>query len=108
MKFLFEIVHTGRRSKEAPDYAERQLLIKNILTQHGPQILYKILYGGIVSLPMYTLNDITEVVYEIKELMPEVSIFQCKLKPNVSTVLIILCLVIGVLKVGGGGVEEAS
>jgi len=75
LKFLFDIVRSGLRLKDALDFPERQLLVRNMMLRHGELIVYKVIYGGIIALPMYTLQDITELLFELKELMPEVSIF---------------------------------
>lgn len=72
MKFLYDLVHAARRQRDAPDFPERQLLVRGILVETAPQLLYMIIYGVIFTLPTYTINDVSELVYEIKEVMPEV------------------------------------
>jgi transportin-3 len=73
MKFLYDMVHTGRRQKDSQDFTERQALVKGILIQTAPQLLYMVIYGVIFNLPTYTMNDISELIYEIKEVMPQES-----------------------------------
>jgi len=72
MKFLYDVVHAGRRQKDSPDFAERQALVKVILNQTAPQLIHSVVYGVIFVLPSYTISDISELLYEIKEVMPEV------------------------------------
>lgn len=72
MKFLYDLVHAGRRQREMPDFSERQSLVRVILTQTAPQLLCMIIFGVIFTLPSYTINDIAELIYEIKEVMPQV------------------------------------
>lgn len=74
MKFLYDLVHAGRRHKEAPDFPEKQALVKGILLQTAPNLLYMIVHGVIFTLPSYTVSDISELIYEIKEVMPQVCI----------------------------------
>lgn len=72
VKFLFDLVHSGRRHSDAVDFAERKLLVRNTMNQHGPNLISMLIYGVIFQLPTYTISDIAELLYEIKELMPKV------------------------------------
>lgn len=72
MKFLYDMAHAGRRHKENPDFPERQSLVKNILNQNAPRLVHAVVYNVIFKLPSYTIGDIAELIYEIKEVMPEV------------------------------------
>lgn len=72
-KFLYDLIHSGRRQKEGSDYLERNTLVKKILIPTAPQLLCTLINGVIFTLPSYTINDIAEVFYEIKEILPLVS-----------------------------------
>lgn len=72
VKFLFDLVHSGKRHSDAPDYAERKTLVRNIMMQHGPNLTSMLIHGVIFQLPTYTISDICELLYEIKEVLPKV------------------------------------
>lgn len=72
VKFLFDLVHNGRKHNDSSDFAERKTLVKCILNQHGPNLISMLVHGVIFQLPTYTISDICELLYEIKEVMPNV------------------------------------
>jgi len=43
------------------------------MIQHGATLVHALIYGMIFILPMYTFQDISELLYEMKEVMPTVS-----------------------------------
>ncbi|ODM90983.1 Transportin-3 [Orchesella cincta] len=71
VKFLFDLVHAGRRHNDLACFAERKTLVRNTMMQHGPNLITMLIHGVIFQLPTYTIGDICELLYEIKEMMPK-------------------------------------
>ncbi|CAG7827981.1 unnamed protein product [Allacma fusca] len=70
MKFLYDLVHAGRRHRDGPEGAECAALVKNILHAHAPNLVSTVLHAALFDLPSYTYPEICDFFHELKEFMP--------------------------------------
>ncbi|XP_059842985.1 transportin-3 [Hypanus sabinus] len=68
MKFLRDLIHTGVAKDHEDDFELREGLIKQVLAQHGQQLVNQLLQAVCFCLPPYTLPDLAEVMWEIMQI----------------------------------------
>jgi len=71
MKFLHDLVHAARRQKDSIDYYDRSAAVKTILGNTGQHLVCMLIHGVIYTLPSYTITDVAELMYEMKEVMQQ-------------------------------------
>ena len=66
MKFLYELLHSGRARESAPDFDDRCRLVRSVcLEKFGPRIVDSLVRSSIFALPAYTYHDVGDVIFEI-------------------------------------------
>ena len=66
MKFLYELLHSGRARESAPDFDDRCRLVRSVcLEKFGPRIVDSLVRSSVFALPAYTYHDVGDVIFEI-------------------------------------------
>lgn len=72
MKFFYELVHQCRKESPTPD-GNAVTMVRSILNQYGPNCVYTCLHASIFNLPSSLLLGICDLLYQIKQYLPNVS-----------------------------------
>ncbi|CAN7994195.1 unnamed protein product, partial [Ixodes pacificus] len=65
MKFLFDLVHSGRSKQDASDFAERRSIVGTLLASQGQALVTTLIQSAIFCLPTSLLPDVAETLYEM-------------------------------------------
>lgn len=65
MKFLYDMIHSGRSKPELPSYAERRNMVGSLLSSQGQQLVTTLIRSATLVLPTYLLSDVAETLYEL-------------------------------------------
>lgn len=67
MKFFYDLINTGLCGKSLPDYQQRKILVANILSESGQQLITNLLHACIFYLHSYMLSEVADVFVEMLE-----------------------------------------
>lgn len=65
MKFLYDLINTGKCGKSQPDYEQRKMLVTSILNQYGQQLVTNLLHACVFYLHSYMLSEVADVFVEM-------------------------------------------
>ncbi|XP_064490151.1 transportin-3-like [Ornithodoros turicata] len=68
MKFLYDMIHSGRSKPELPTFAERRDLVGSLLRNQGQELVNTMVRASTMVLPTYLLTDVAETLYELLQL----------------------------------------
>lgn len=65
MKFLCDLITSGKSSRSQPDYKERKQIVSGILSEYGPQLVSTLIQASVFYLHTYMLSEVADVLVEL-------------------------------------------
>lgn len=65
MKFLCDLVNSGKSGKMQPDFEERKQIVASILSEYGQQLVTNLVHASVFCLHTYMLSEVGDVLVEL-------------------------------------------